>query len=247
MSVTKPVRVVNRLIEGLPQKERYRVLERCEPVDLVLGDILCQPGEPFQHVYFPLTGFISTVGRVTGHQPLEMRLIGNEGMLGVTLMLGVDVAPLRAVVQGPGAALRLTASQFRGELRECPSLHRTLNLYLYVLLAQLSQTAACNRFHEVRRRLARSLLMMHDRAHAEQFHLTHELLADMLGVRRSAVTIAAGTLQRRKLIDYTRSEIRILNRKGLEQRPASVTARRSRITHRYSLSVINPKRCGRLH
>ena len=216
MPAASPLPVVNRLIGGLPRKERTRFLRSCETVDLVFGAILCEPDKPFRHVYFPLTGFVSLVAPMGGHQPLEMGLIGNEGMLGVTLMLGVDVAPLRAVVQGSGTALRMSTAKFRREVRDCSSCQRTLNRYLYVLMAQLSQTAACTRFHEVDARLARWLLMTHDRAHADHFHLTHEFLADMLGVRRSGVTIAAGALQRKKLIRYTRGEISILDRKGLE-------------------------------
>ncbi len=209
-------RITNRLIGGLPAKDRKRFLGRCERVDLVFGEILCESDQPFEHVYFPLSGFVSLVATVGKHQPLEMGLIGSEGMLGVTLMLGVEAAPLRGVVQGSGTALRMTAAQLRRQLRHSPALTRRLNRYLYVLMAQLSQTAACTRFHEIEPRLARWLLMTHDRAHADHFHLTHEFLADMLGVQRSAVTIAAGGLQRRKLISYSRGEIRVLDRKGLE-------------------------------
>ena len=216
MSVVKPLRVVNRLIQGLPRTERDRVLQRCETVDLVFGGVLADPDEIVRHIYFPLQGFISLVAPMTGHQPLEMGLIGNEGMLGATLVLGVNAVPLRAVVQGSGTALRMTAPQLRRLLRDCPVLLRTINRYLYVLMAQLAQTAACTRFHEVQARLARWLLLTHDRAHADHFHLTHVFLADMLGVRRSGVTIAAGALQRQELIHYTRGEINILNRKGLE-------------------------------
>lgn len=209
-------KVVNRLIQGLPRSERDRFLAGCTPVDLVFGEVLCEPDEPFKHVYFPLTGFISLVATVRAHQPLEMGLIGNEGMLGATLVLGVNTVPLRGVVQGSGRALRMSAARFRRELQRTPSLLRALSRYLYVLMAQLSQTAACTRFHEVAARLARWLLMTHDRAHADHFHLTHKFLADMLGVRRSGVTIAAGDLQRRDLIRYTRGEINILDRRGLE-------------------------------
>jgi hypothetical protein len=145
-----------------------------------------------------------------------MGLIGNEGMLGVTLVLGVATAPLRGVVQGEGDALRLSAVDLHAELRRSPSLTKTLNGYLYVLMAQLTQTAGCTRFHEINARLSRWLLMTHDRAHADHFHLTHQFLADMLGVQRSAVTIAAGGLQDRGLIHYTRGEITILDRPGLE-------------------------------
>lgn len=216
MHAVTPMPVGNRLIEGLPRMTRKRILERSETVDLVFDTILCEPEKRFRHVYFPLSGFISLVATVGRHPPLEMGLIGTEGMLGVTLVLGVPACPLRGVVQGPGAALRLTARELGLEMRNSPSLVRTLNRYLYVLMAQLSQTTGCTRFHEIEARLSRWLLMTHDRAHADHFHLTHQFLANMLGVQRSAVTIAAGALQDKKLIAYTRGEIRILDRLGLE-------------------------------
>ena len=153
---------------------------------------------------------------VSGHPALEMGLIGSEGMLGATLVLGVATVPLRAVVQGPGRALRMTVAQLHAAIASSPALLRTLKRYLYVLMEQLSRTAACTRFHEIEARLTRWLLMTHDRAHADRFHLTHQFLADMLGVQRSAVTIAAGDLQERGLIEYTRGQIHVLDRKGLE-------------------------------
>lgn len=217
MPSAKSERVLNRLITGLPARERNRLLQAATPVDLAFGDVLCEPDATFRHVYFPLTGFISLVAPMSGHQPLEMGLIGNEGMLGATLVLGVKTVPLRAIVQGAGTALRLPTDRFHRQLRDSPALLRRLHRYLYVLMAQLSQTAACTRFHDVGARLARWLLMSHDRAHADHFHLTHRFLADMLGVRRSGVTIAAGALQRRSLISYSRGEITILDRAGLEK------------------------------
>ena len=216
MSAAIPAQRFNRLIESLPRRECNRILERSEPVDLVVGAVLCEPEQPFRHIYFPLVGFISLVMRVGAHEPLEIGLIGSEGMLGATLALGIGTAPLRAVVQGAGSALRMSVAQFRRELHDSVSLPRTLNRYLYVLIAQSAQTNACTCFHQIETRLARWLLMIHDRAHADHFHLTHKFLADMLGVQRSAVTIAAGALQQRKLICYTRGEINILNRQGLE-------------------------------
>jgi CRP-like cAMP-binding protein len=210
------MRVTNRLIAGLPSKERLRFLANCEPVDLMFGDILYEADQPFEHVYFPLIGYISLVATLDGHVPLEMGLIGNEGMLGVTLTLGLKTAPMRAVVQGTGTALRMPGAQLIRELRESPAMRRTLDRYLYVMMAQLTQSSACTRFHEIEPRLARWLLMTHDRAHGDRFYLTHEYLAGMLGVRRSGVSIAAGALQLRKLIRYSRGEINILNRKGLE-------------------------------
>jgi len=211
-----PAIAANLLIESLPRKEHDRVLDLCETVDLVYGDILCEYHQPFRHVYFPLSGFISLFTSVGGHPPLEMGLVGNEGMLGTKLVLGVDSSPFLGMVQGAGTALRMTAQQLRRELRHSPALLGTLNRHLYLLITQLSQSVACNRFHEVEPRLARWLLMTHDRAHADEFYLTHQYLADMLGVQRSAVTIAAGALQKQGLIRYTRGEITVLDRKGLE-------------------------------
>jgi CRP-like cAMP-binding protein len=210
------VRVVNRLIDGLPHSARAAILKRCKPVDLAFGSTLCEPDRRLQHVYFPLTGIISLVTPVTGHPPLEMGLIGNEGMLGATVVLGISVARLHATVHRTGTALRLSVPQLRQELAGNNPLRRMMSRYLYVLLVQLSQTAACARFHEVEARLARWLLLTHDRAHSDHFRLTHQYLAGMLGVQRSAVTIAAGALQRKKLIRYVRGKIEILDRPRLE-------------------------------
>lgn len=201
---------------ALPRAARTQLLAHCEPVELVAGVILSEADEPCQHAYFPLVGLISLGTTLRGRQPLELGLIGNEGMLGVTLGLGVAAAPMRAVVQGPGSALRLTAIQLGDELKNNLPLVHILNRYLYVLITQLSHAAACTHFHEIEQRLARWLLMTHDRVHANHFHITHEFLANMLGVRRSGITIAAGALQQRGLIRYTRGEIRVLDRPGLE-------------------------------
>lgn len=216
MSAAIPSGIENKLIECLPTRQRSDFIEHCRPVDLVFGTILSEQHELIRHVYFPLGGFISIVESMDGHNPLEVGLIGNEGVLGATLALGIDSAVQRAVVQGVGTALCMSTPQFKCELRDSITLQRTLDRYLYVMIAQLSKASACTRFHELEARLARWLLMTHDRAHADDFTLTHKLLADMLGVRRSGVTIAAGALQKRKLIRYTRGQITILNRKGLE-------------------------------
>ncbi len=216
MAQTKPLKVTNRLIACLPARERLKFIANCEPVDFVFGDILHEGGRPIEHVYFPLVGFVSLVAPLRGHEPLELGLIGNEGMLGVTLTLGLENAPMCAVVQGAGTALRMAGGRLVGELAASPTLRRTLDRYLYVQMVQLTRSSACTRFHEIEPRLARWLLMTHDRAHADHFYLTHEFLAGMLGVRRSGVSIAANALQLRKLIRYSRGDISILNRKGLE-------------------------------
>ncbi len=208
--------VDNRLIEMLPHKERSGLLAGAKLVDLAVGDTLCEPGQPYRYVYFPLSGFISLLATANGHQPLEIGMIGNEGMLGATLVLGIGNAPLRGVVQESGTAMRISASNLRRRLRHSPGLLRAINRYLYVSMTQLSQTAVCTRFHEVEARLVRWLLMTHDRVETDSFHVTHESLADMLGVRRSAVTIAAGMLQRKGLVRYARGNITVLSREGLE-------------------------------
>jgi CRP-like cAMP-binding protein len=208
--------VANLLIEGLPHGARSRLLKLCDPIELEFGTIVCEADQRLKYVYFPVIGSISLVAKVENHPPLEIGLIGNEGMLGATLALDVSVARLQGVVQGSGSALRMTAAQLRSELRDNSPLRRMLKRYLFVLLAQLSQSTACGRFHEIKARLARWLLMTHDRAHADHFQLTHQYLADMLGVQRSAITIAAGALQRKKLISYKRGDIVIVNRRGLE-------------------------------
>lgn len=208
--------VTNRLLAALPGKDLQRLLARCEQVELTFADVLCEPAEPIRHVYFPADCFISLVIPVDSRANLEVELVGNEGMVGVPLMLGVDVSPLRALVQGSGKALRMSAASFCGELESSLALRQILHRYLYVLLAQLAQTAACNRFHVLDARLAHWLLMTHDRAHSNEFHLTHEVLGQMLGVRRVGVTNAAGLLQKQKLVSYSRGNITVLDRAGLE-------------------------------
>ena len=216
MSTVTLSKTGNRLLDDLPLQEFRRVVALCKLTNLPAGKIICEKGLYLSHVYFPLTACLSKVAEVPRHPPLGMVQIGSEGMLGATLILGVEVAPLRAIVQCPGTALCMEVRDFHDALLENPSLRVILGRYLYVLLEQLSQAAACTRFHDVETRLVRWLLLTHDRSHADQFHLTHQILADMLGVQRSAVTIAAGILQQNGLISYSRGEISILNRAGLE-------------------------------
>jgi CRP-like cAMP-binding protein len=222
----------NELIQSLPRGERDRLLRSCKPCELNFGQILCDADESYRHAYFPVSGSISLMSPLEGHSPMEMGLIGSEGMLGATLALGVDIAPTRAFVQGPGMALRISAAKFRRELRDSGRLRHVLGRYLFLRIAQLLQMGPCTRFHQIEPRLARWLLMTHDRAQSDHFRLTHLYLAEMLGVRRSGVTVAAGALQARKLIHYARGEITILDRAGLEAASctcyASMQVRQSR-------------------
>lgn len=207
----------NDLIDFLPSRQRSRLRAQCKTVPMHFGARLAEKTKLIRHVYFPLSGFVSLVIKIDGHMPLEINIIGSEGMLGTELSLGTLCAPYTSVVQGSGMALRLSASAFSGQLDSSPALRAICNRYFYVLVEQLAQSTACNCFHDVSQRLARLLLMTHDRADGNDLELTHAFLATMLGVRRSAVTIAAGNLQHRQLISYSRGQIRVLSRGGLEK------------------------------
>ena len=186
-----------------------------ERVTLTFGDVLLQPGEPISHVFFPDNSLVSLLTE-EGKRAVEVGLVGNEGMVGIPLALGVDISPVRAVVQGTGTAVRMKKSSFLRELRSYPTLRNKLLRYSHALMAQVTQISACNRLHDIEARLARWLLMTRDRLRSNEFQLTHEFLGHMLGVRRVGITQAAGDLQRRKLITYTRGHIRIVDAKGLE-------------------------------
>jgi len=216
--------VENHLIELLPRKDRLRLLAVCEPVELVLAEVLCEPGKPTRHVYFPVDSFVSLVALVEGSPGVEVGMVGREGMLGAQLALGVVTAPLHAVVQGAGASWRIGTPAFRLELARSLPLQRGMNRYLYVLMAQQAASAACLRFHQTTERLARWLLMSQDRAHSDHFHVTHEFLAYMLGMRRVGITAAANTLQRGGLIEYHRGDVTVLDRPGLEAATCSCYA-----------------------
>ena len=210
------VAVVNRLLEALPGADRRRVLASGETIDLALGDLLYTPGDRLTHAYFPLGGVISLIQPIDVGDSIEVGLVGAEGMFGTPLALGVDASPVRAVVQGAGPALRIDAAALGRELQRSAALQRELHRYIYVRMSQLSQTAACTRFHVVEARLARWLLMTQDRQRSASFHITHEFLAFMLGVRRVGVTKAASALQTRRLIRYSRGDITVLDRRGLQ-------------------------------
>ncbi len=216
MDRTAPGAAANRLLAHLPRRDRDHFVRGCERVDLEFNKILAEPGDTMRHIHFPTGGFVSLLAVMPDGVPIEVALVGNEGMVGMPLALGLERSSGRALVQGAGSALRMGGAKFRRELQASPALRATVDRYIHACIGQLAQTAGCNRFHVVEERLARWLLMTSDRAHSATFHITHEFLAMMLGVRRVGVTKAASALQRRKLISYTRGDIRIRDRAGLE-------------------------------
>jgi len=206
----------NRLLAALSRADFERISSGLEPVTLTFGEVLHEAGDSIGHVYFPDNSLISLLTLVDRRHVLEVGMVGREGMVGLALALGIDVTPVRALVQGSGTAMRMKAARFRKEFWKCVPLQRGVHMYAHTLMAQVAQTAACNRFHMVEARLARWLLMTRDRVGSNHFRLTQEFLGHMLGVRRAGVTNAASALKRRKLIEYSRGYISITNRHGLQ-------------------------------
>lgn len=205
----------NALLSRIPASQRARFISIAESVNLQLGEVLCVPGERTPYVYFPVDGFISLVTTTDRDPALEVGMVGREGMLGAQLLVGVEEAPIKGLVQGNGTAWRMEAGRFRHELGLSKALHGVLGQYIYVLMRQLTISAACTRFHAVGPRLARWLAMSEDRAEADSFQFTHEFLAYMLGVRRVGISTAASVLKRHGLIEYRRGAITVLDHGGL--------------------------------
>src|SRR6202161_1262228 len=204
-------RTSNRLLASIPPKQYQRLRAQLEPVTLIFGQVLYQPGKAIRHVYFPVDCLISLLTAVDKRRTLEVGMVGNEGMAGMPFILGVDVSGVRALVQGGGHALRVSSARFRIAFDRDRPLQQALFRYTHALMAQISQTAACNRFHAAEARLARWLLMTRERVRSDNSPLTHEFLAHMLGLRREGVTEAASALKRRKLIGYSRGKIQLLD------------------------------------
>lgn len=206
----------NHLIQLLPRAERQALLARCERVELRLSSKLLEDGAATPQVYFPIEGFVSLLRSTDQHPGLETAMVGREGVLGHEAALGGSPQLLSALVLGGGQAWRLSGADLLRQLPQSPALRHYVDRYLCAQLAQLAIASACLRFHRIGPRLARWLLMGQDRAHADSFHITHELLAQMLGVRRVGITTAAGALQRAGMIEYHRGTLTVRDRSGLE-------------------------------
>lgn len=213
----RPPPIENSILAALPDEEYSHMAPHLEPVLLPFMGILHESGEPIKHVYFPNRGLISLLVVMQDGTPREVGLIGKEGMLGISVVLGMNSDPIRALIQMEGTALRMKAQALRDELKRATSLQKLLQRYIHSLFTQVSQSAACLSSHEVDKRLSRWLVMTHDRAMGDVFEMKHEFMAMMLGVTRSVVTRAAGSLQRAKMIRYTRGQVTILDRTRLEE------------------------------
>src|ERR1043165_1407450 len=214
---TKPhAQAANRLLAALPKKEYRRLLPELEQVAMPFAEVVYEPGARIRHVYFPNDSIVSLLAEVADRSTLEVGIVGNEGMAGISVFMGVDASPHRAITQGAGTAMRMKASALRKESDRAGPLHGLLHRYAHSLLSQVSRGAVCNRFHLVDARLARWLLMSGDRLGTNEFRLTQDFISNMLGVRREGVNKAAGALLKGELINYSRGRIKILNWQGLE-------------------------------
>ena len=208
----------NRLLAALPEAEWARWMPHLEPVDMPLGRVLYESGSRLSHVYFPTTSIVSLLYVMEDGASAEIAVVGNEGIVGISLFMGGQSTPSRALVQSEGRGFRLKADLMLQEFnRAGPVLHLLLR-YTQALITQMAQTAVCNRHHSLDQQLCRWLLLSLDRLHSEELVMTQELIANMLGVRREGVTEAAGQLQRAGLIQYRRGHIIVLDRIGLENR-----------------------------
>lgn len=216
MSSSKSPPITNELLAYLPKKDYQSLQRHLEEVPLVFEKTVYTPGQLISDVFFPNSGIISLLAGANERATLEVGLVGKEGMVGLSAFLGVSSSLNRAVVQGAGSALKMKATALRKECSNGGTLPRILQRYAHSLLTQITQVAVCNQFHSIDARLARWLLMTHDRIGNDEFQLTQEFLSNMLGVRREGVSKAASDLQKRKLIRYSRGRLKVLDRAGLQ-------------------------------
>ncbi|MGD0959370.1 MAG: Crp/Fnr family transcriptional regulator [Methylomonas sp.] len=208
----------NQLLNSLSPEEYQRILPNLEPVEMALGQVICESGGKLRHAYFPTTCIVSLLYVLENGASAEIALVGNDGLLGVALFMGGDTMPNRAVVQNAGYAYRLKAQQVMREFNRNGDMLHLMLRYTQALITQTSLTAVCNRHHTVDQQLCRLLLLSLDRLPSNEIKMTQELIANMLGVRREGVTEAAGKLQRAGLIQYSRGLITVIDRQGVEDR-----------------------------
>lgn len=208
----------NHLLAALPEAEWQRWLPQLEPVEMPLGQVLYESGRALDHVYFPINSIISLLYVMENGASAEIAVVGNEGIVGISLFMGGESTPSRAVVQSAGTGFRLRAQVMMNEFNRAGPVMHLLLRYTQALITQMAQTAACNRHHSLDQQLCRWLLLSLDRLEGSDLVMTQELIANMLGVRREGVTEAAISLQEAGLIRYARGHIRVLDRPGLEQR-----------------------------
>ena len=221
----------NRLLAALPRAELAALLPKLTEVPLTFNETIFERGEIVRHIYFPSNGVISLLASVSERSSLEVGIVGNDGVVGVSAFAISRASTNKAVVQGKGVAMRMKASDFLAGVKGGGKLAPGILRYMDSLLGQVSQSAACNTFHSIDARLAKWLLMMRDRLESDTFPMTQEFLANMLGVRREAISKAAGDLQRGKLLQYSRGNLSILNRSGLVRAACSC----------YSALIKNPE------
>jgi CRP-like cAMP-binding protein len=201
----------NHILAALPQVEYKRIAPSLEPVQFSAGSVLCESGEPLSHVYFPDTGMVSLVSLTDDRSFLEVGMIGNEGIVGIWAILGLNRMPQRAVVQLPGRAMKMKLGLVKNEFNEGGTLQNLLFRSMHLLHFQVTQSAVCNRFHPTEARLCRWLLMCRDRLNSNEVPLTQEFLSQMLGAARPMVSLAAANLQKAGILQYSRGRITILD------------------------------------
>ena len=215
---TRPIEATeNRLLAALPRDEYQRLLPSLQQVSFSLGEVVYEFGGQLDYVFFPTTSIISLLYTMENGASAEMGLTGNDGVVGIALFMGGGTMPNRAVVQSAGAAIRMKAKTLQDEFALGGKFQHLLLRYTQALITQISQTAVCNRLHSVEKQLCRWLLLSHDRVKSDELIMTQELIADMLGVRREGVTVAAGHLQDAGVISYVRGRITVLDREKLEE------------------------------
>lgn len=216
MCVPEQKDLQNRLLKALPAADYERLKPHLQPIELELGTVLCESGQPLKWAWFVTYGIVSLVSTTLSGHAIEVGMVGNEGVVGMPVLLKGEALPYRANIQLAGRALRVPIAVLRDEFGHNSTMNKLLMRYTFAVMVQLAQSGVCNHFHSIKERLCRWLLILHDHAASDTIHITQEVLSEMLGVRRAGVTVVVGRLQREGLIQYCRGRITILNRPGIK-------------------------------